>query len=141
MLSSEGLAFFHRILFLASKLKLHPFTLRGHLLVNAESKRTHLIGWATVVLNILYLPLLTVRIKEAGRIEGIIHSFLFNISVGGIISKMTILFYHSELIQVVNNVVLLNRKIGTLKLNHFDVSAESKSVDPIPFRHLLCGPK
>jgi len=116
MLSKEGLAFLHRMLFLVSKLKLHPFTVRNGLLVNAESNRTRLIGWASVLLNILYVPLVVCRIKEAGKIEGIIHSLLVILSGACIAFKMTILMYHSELIQVVNNVVQLCRETGKMNL-------------------------
>jgi len=112
MLSRKGFAFFHRILSLVSRLGLHPFKVRNGLLINAESRKTHLIGWISVVLNILYVPLVASCIKEVAKVEGIIHSFLFILSVGGITTKMTLLLYHPELIQVVNNVVLLGRKIG-----------------------------
>jgi len=122
MLSTEGLAFLHRMLFLASKLKLHPFTLRKDLLVNAESKRTRLLGWTDVLLNILYVPLVIGRIKEAGKIEGIIHSFLILASGGSIAFKMTILLYHSELIQVGNNVVQLCRELGKMNLQWYFVT-------------------
>jgi len=117
MLSREGLEFFHRILFLVTKLRLHPFTVRNFLLVDAESKRTHLIGWTTVVLNILYIPLVMARIKEAGKVEGVIHSLLLVFFVGCISSKLTILKYHSELIEVVRNVVLFGPKIGKNNFN------------------------
>jgi len=112
MLTEDGFAFFHRILFLVTKLRLHPLVVRNGLLFNAESKRTQLVGWASVVLNSLYLPLLIGRITIAGKIEGIIHSYVILCLVGGITLKMTILLYHSELIQVVNNVVQLHRKLG-----------------------------
>jgi len=112
MLSREGLAFFHRILFFVSKLKLHPFTVRSNLLIVAESKRTHLIGWASIFLNILHLPLVIRLIKETGKIEGIIHSLLITVLVGSNTVKLTILLYHSELVQVANNVVVLSRKLG-----------------------------
>jgi len=108
----EGFAFFHLILFLVSRLKLHPFTLRNDLLVISDFKRTQLIGWTSVFLNILHLPLVISRIKEAGKIEGTIHSYLILLVAGGITLKMTILLYHSELIQVANNIVLLNQKIA-----------------------------
>jgi len=119
MLSNEGLAFLHRMLFLVSKLKLHPFTLRNGLLVNAETKRTCLIGWTSVLLNSLYVPLVIGRIKEAEKIEGIIHFFLPTIAGGTMAFKMIILANHSELVQVVNNVVQLCREIGETNLHLF----------------------
>jgi len=112
MLTKEGFVFFHRILFLVTKLRLHPFALRNDLLVNVESKKTRLIGWTIVVLNILYLPLVVNRIEAAGTIEGIIHSIHILRLVSSITAKLTIQIYHSELIEVANNVVQLNRKLG-----------------------------
>jgi len=116
MLTEEGFAFFHRTLSRIANLRLHPFTLRNGLLAEVESKRTHLIGWASIILNILYLPLVVYRIRESGRIEGMIHSFLILGTLAALTGKITILKYHSELIQIVNNVLLLNRKLGKTKL-------------------------
>jgi len=116
MSTEETFAFFHRILFLVTKLRLHPFTLRDDLLVNVESRKTRLIGWTTVVLNILYFPVLVASIKGAGKIEGIIHSFLIAALLGCITAKMTIQIYHTELIQLANNLILLNRKLGKTNL-------------------------
>jgi len=73
MLTEDGFAFFHRILFLVNKLRLHLFVVRNDLLFNAECKRTHLIGWTNVIMDILYFPLVIGRIEEAGKIEGITH--------------------------------------------------------------------
>jgi len=94
---------------------------RSNLLIVAESKRTHLIGWTSVFLNILHLPLVTRRIKETGKIEGIIHSILITALVGSVTAKLTILLYHSELVQVANNVVVLSRKIGKSTFQEFFV--------------------
>jgi len=112
MLTEEKFSFFHRVLFLVTKLRLHPFTVRNDLLVDAESKGKRLIGWSCTILNILYLPFVASRIKESGKIEGVVLSCLFLASVAALILKMTILMYHSELIQVANNAVLLNGKLG-----------------------------
>ena len=49
---------------------------------------------------------------EAGQVEDIIHTFLFLGSIATPAFKLRILMYHAELIQVVNNIVLLNRKLG-----------------------------
>jgi len=112
MLTEEGLAFFHRKLVLFTKFRLQPFTVRKNLLIDVKSKRTDVIGWASVILNMLYLPLIAYRIKESGKIEGVVHSFLILISLVALALKLTILFYHSELVQVVNNILLLNPKLG-----------------------------
>jgi len=117
MLSSEGFAFFRRLLYLVTQLKLQPFALRNGLLVDAESKRRRLMGWTSVVLNILYVPLVIRRIMEDGKIEGVVHSLLIPFFVGSITLKMTILMYHSELIQVSNSVLLIGPKIGNMSLS------------------------
>jgi len=117
MLSREGLAFFHRILYLVTKLRLQPFALRNDVFVDTESKRTRLIGWTSVVLNILYVPLVIRRIMEDGKIEGVINSLLISFFAGSITVKMTILMYHSELIQIVNSVLLLGPKLGNMNLS------------------------
>jgi len=117
MLTKEGFAFFHRILFVVTKLGLHPFTMRKDLLVDAESKRTHLVGWTTVLLYTLHVLLVIRGITIARKIEGIIDSFLILGLLSGIAAKITIQLYHSELIQVINNILLLNRKLGKTNLN------------------------
>jgi len=114
MLSSEGFAFFRRLLYLVTQLKLQPFALRNGLLVDAESKRRRLIGWTSVVLNILHVSLVIRRIMEDGKIEGVIHSLLILFLAACISFKITILKYHSEFIQIGNSVLLLGPKIGNI---------------------------
>jgi len=83
----EGLAFFHALS--GYKFRLHPFSLQNEMysvMLNPKG------GTKSVILNILHVPLVLSRIKDAGKIEGIIHSLIIFL-VGSITLKMTILLY------------------------------------------------
>jgi len=71
----------------------------------------------SVLLNILYLLPVVARIKDAGKVEGIIQSLLILSIVGSIALKTTIQIYHTKLIQAANKVILLNQKLGKTTIN------------------------
>ena len=110
MLTHKEFAFFQRILQFVSKFNLHPFAWREGLLLDMESWRTRLIGRTAVMLHVFYTTFFVYRIfKATSQTEGIMHFFLILGSTAAGAYKMSILFFHSELINVVNNIVLLNQ--------------------------------